>query len=276
MGLIAGGIVISFFVGLSSNIILNNLQLGMAFLLIAIDIGLCIFRYLTVREDNMENKTSEYKLYNPSKILYAFIILLIIYFLIQIISYFIPSDNLFYFAFKASSEIYNINTFLFIVTFLNAYFAYMMVFEMRKTREFQFNPKLTANIEPLGTNLTVIRIKNVGNGSAYGIKMNYNVKDDAEIKIEKAWNSSLLQTTEFVRLVIEEPFLEFYKKYSSIEFSLSYLNSNKIEFKEEINLNLKELGKGITENLWLQEVTTEEDIHDISKHIKDISNFLKK
>lgn len=218
---------------------------------------------------------SDYVLLNPLRIFYTFIALILIFFIIQITAINLPNDNIFYITFKQMAEIYSSNFFLLIVTSLNAVFAYMMVFEMKKTREFQFNPKLVLRLEPLGTNLTLIRIKNVGNGSAYDIKVNYKIKDEIEIKLDKNWVHSLLQPTEFVRLIIEEiPFVEFHKKYKLVEFNVSYYNSSKTKFEERIYLDLKELLTGMTENIWIQEITTEDDIHDVSKSIKDIKSSL--
>ena len=96
VGLIAGGIVISFFVNLASNVILNNIQLGTAYLLIAIDIGLAIFKFLTVREnDTMKKKNKIFSIKRPVlskkqfEFYVTFIIAIILGFLIDIAASFV-------------------------------------------------------------------------------------------------------------------------------------------------------------------------------------------
>lgn len=164
---------------------------------------------------------------------------------------------------------------LFMLT-IYAMFTFMLFSETKLTREQQNNPKIVARLEPLGTNLTVIRIKNVGNGSAYNISLKYNILKNGQKIMENSWMHSLFQPTEFSRLIIEElGIMQFFENYDRITFELSYNNSEGRLIKENIEFDLKELLKGIKNNKWIWEHTTEEDIHSISETLKSMKKEIE-
>ena len=165
----------------------------------------------------------------------------------------------------------------FLVSVIFAVFTYMTIREMKKTREQQNNPYLVVRLEPLGVSHTVLRIKNVGGGPALNINLKYSIKKDNKVVNESVWTHSLLQPTEFVRLVIEKKGIkEFYREYDSADFDMTYFNSENKKREHKIKLNLKELLKGIEDVFWIWERKTEDDIHSISDSLKKIKNSLDK
>ena len=201
------------------------------------------------------------------------IFLFFIFLIVIITVYFNNSDLLGYDSISKMSQIldYNFTTAMILAAY--TFFTLLMFIEMKRSREEQNKPKLIGRLEPLGSGATILRIKNVGKGSATEIKLNYKLTKLDVVGVEKKWSCHLLQPTEFARLIIEETnFVDFMKKYDKLLLNFEYNTDDfKTKIKEQpITINLKELLEGLTDNFWIQETTTEEDIHSIADRMREI------
>jgi len=197
--------------------------------------------------------------------------ILIVFFLGTVILYLItPEESERYAEIKKHYEVSG-NFYGFLVSILFALFTYMTIQEIKRTREQENNPNLVVRLEPLGVGLTILRIKNVGGGPALNINLKYSMKRNNKVINESVWTHSLLQSTEFVRLIIEKMGIKkFYQEYDSVDFDITYFNSENKKIESKIKLDLKELLQGMEGVSWIWEKTTEDDIHSTSESLKEI------
>lgn len=170
-------------------------------------------------------------------------------------------------------NVFNNDLFIFVVSVFNASFVAVTIYEMEHAKKLQFNPKLTVKLEPLGTNWTMLKVKNVGGGYAQNIKLGYTIGTLSQT-VSKIWKTPIIWAGDEEKILIEEiNFKQFLEKYDSVSFTIVYSNSFKEFLEDRIVLNLKETLVSISENFQLWEPEKIEDfIKNISKNTDDLKS----
>jgi preprotein translocase subunit YajC len=176
----------------------------------------------------------------------------------------------------------------FIIAFFTALyvlFTYLMFLSNKKQTEAlekqieeSKKPNLIVRFEPFGIMGVVLKIQNVGKGNAHDISVDYELRKDNKSILKEKWVHTILQPTEFVRLMLfdNKSYLDFLKEFDEFEFKTNCYGDDQLKVDSlPTILNLKKFLEYMQGDRWILETTTADDIHDISKEIKEIKKTLK-
>ncbi len=144
---------------------------------------------------------------------------------------------------------------------------------MQKQIEESKKPDILVKLEPFGVGGITLKIQNVGKGNAKDISVEFELIEKGKVKLKEKWVHTLLQPTEHARLFLENiNYKSFLEKYDEFKYKRRYESDmGVIKDKYPIIINLKKYLEYMQGDRWLIEQTPEDDIHEISKSVKEIS-----
>ncbi|MCK5477083.1 MAG: hypothetical protein KAI55_04135, partial [Candidatus Aenigmarchaeota archaeon] len=96
------------------------------------------------------------------------------------------------------------------------------------------------------------------------------------------WKHHLLQKDDYARIVIRDKnnnsfsLKNFVESFEKIVVESQYEDIHKEKQNDVFEINLIDMKETMDDNLWLSETSSKEDMEQISKEIKDISETLKR
>lgn len=183
-------------------------------------------------------------------------------------------------------SVFNTDFILALFTVLYVIFTYLLFLSSKKQidvieKQIEENrkPILIVKLEPFGANGTALKIQNVGKGNAYDVFVSYQLRKNSNIILNQKWAHTLLQPTEFVRLVLysDKSYIYFLKEFDEFEYSTTCYgdDQNIIKFPKTI-LILKKYLDYLQGDKWVIETTIGDDIHKIAKELEHIKKLIDK
>jgi len=163
---------------------------------------------------------------------------------------------------------------LVIITAIYAGVAHKTWKEMKRSNI----PLVSAKLDSLGISAVVLNVINIGNSAARNIKLVYSVEPNGP---SGEWKHHLLQKDDFARLVLEDndgnsySLQNFVNKFNKINIISKFEDIHKESHEDEFEINLVDYRKSIKDNSWIWDTTFKDDIEQISKKVKELSDTLK-
>lgn len=158
---------------------------------------------------------------------------------------------------------------LVIITAIYAWVAYKTWGEVKNANR----GLVVAKIEPLGVGATIFRIINIGSSVATNIKVSFHTHPKRTLAGE--WRHYLLEQNESVRLILRDSDKKNYayhklgELFNTLQITICYTDIYKKKHEVRRLIDLKALSQSIKDNLWLINKTSQDELHDIAKNIKD-------
>lgn len=168
---------------------------------------------------------------------------------------------------------------LVIVTAVYAFFTWQMVLEMRRAREDEADPYITATLVPISTVHVKLQIHNAGRGPAFSViaKMYFEPLDNIQIQ---EWRTPIILPgihEDFRLPGGENDLTKLVEKHQNFIIEVTWKNSFHKSNEKKYVINLKELKDGWFQAKWLihpTDIATQ--LGNIKDEIKRVSDYLQR